>query len=658
MNCLCLIFPIQEPLLIFTVLTGIILLSPFLFRLIKLPDVASFIIMGVLIGPYGFNILSSDTSIELLGTIGLLYIMFLAGLELDSEKLKAGQKNSIIFGLITFLIPFLLGLAVSKSLLQLKNSAIMLVSIMFSTHTLVAYPIVRKLGVTQDASVQTAIGGTIITDTLVLMILSIITQNFQRNSVSLEILKLLFYFSIYTAFVFYSFPKTARWFFKYIKRDRPVHYLFLLFMVCVSSLIAELIGVEAIIGAFMAGLALNKNIPRNSLLMHHVDFVGNVLFIPVFLISIGMLINTRILFTGTYLWFVAAVLIVTAFWGKWLAALISQKILGFNNTQRNLLFGLTSSHAAATIAIILVGYEKQIIDVSIFNATVLIILLSSLVASFITEKSGRKLALSYDFTGNEKQPERILVPVSNPDTMAGLIEIANKFNAVYPSEPVYVLNILNENRSAKENILKIREALENNLSEFNNLSEKLKVITRVDLSISGGIVRAAKEYMVSDIVFGWGEKITTSHRIFGNVFDHLITSMQTLFVVKLTKNLDVYRRVVVHIPANFDHEHSFASITRKINRLPTTGSELEFRAEDEACFEKIKPLLHKRNVYRIIYVAKGFNDPGNDPETINIFFLLRKQSVSYNPKHNTVVEKMISMSGGISDYIIVVPGFE
>lgn len=657
MHHLTSIFPIHEPLLIFTVLIGVILLSPFLFRLIKVPDVASFIIVGVLIGPYGLNILSRDSSIELLGTVGLLYIMFMAGLELDPEKLKTSRKNSIIFGFATFLIPFFLGLTVSKTILQLENHATLLVSIMFSTHTLVAYPIVRKFGVNRDVSVLTAIGGTIITDTLVLMILSVATQNFQGNSVSFEIIKLLVYFSIYTAFVFYSFPKIARWFFKHIKRDRPVHYLFLLFMVCVSSFIAELIGVEAIIGAFIAGLALNKSIPRNSLLMHHIDFVGNVLFIPVFLIGIGMLINARILVTGTYLWFVAAILIIAAFAGKWLAAFASQKILRFNNTQRNLLFGLTSSHAAATIAIILIGYEKQMIDITIFNATILIILASSLAASFITEKSGKKLALSFDFTKDEKQPERILVPISNPSTMANLVGIANNFNTIQTSEPVYVLNILNENRSTRENILKIRQTLENNVSEFNNLNENLKVITRVDLSISSGIIRAAKEYMVSDIVFGWGEKTTTSQRIFGNIFDHLLNSLQTLFAVKISGNLSDYNKIIVNIPAHLEHEPSFASIIRKINKLPKPESELEFRVEQDECFVKIKSLLPKRNKHKIIYSATGFNEPGNDLMTINILFLLRKQSVSYNFKNNTVVQKVIS-SNNTKDYIIIVPGFE
>ncbi|MFH0756792.1 MAG: cation:proton antiporter [Bacteroidota bacterium] len=649
--------PLQEPLLIFTVLIGIILLSPFLFRVIKIPEVASFIIMGILVGPYGFNILSRDSSIELLGTVGLLYLMFMTGLELDPEKLKTSRKNSIVFGLATFLLPFVLGVIISKTILKLDIHATLLVSIMFSTHTLIAYPIVRKLGVTRDASVLTAVGGTIITDTLVLIILSVVTQGFKGNSIGFEASKLLLYFGGYTIFIFYSFPKIARWFFKHIKRDRPVHFLFLLFMVCISSALAELIGVEAIIGAFLAGLALNKSIPRNSLLMHHVDFVGNVLFIPVFLIGIGMLIDTRVIFTGTHLWFVAAVFIVTAFTGKWLAAYFSQKTLNFNVVQRNLLFGLTSSRVAASLAVILIGYEKQIIDITIFNAVILIIFVSSLGATLITEKYGKKLALSSDFTRDEKDPERILVPISNPSTMANLVGIANRFNTLQTSDPVYVLNILDENRSSRENILRIREILEKNVSEFNNLNESLKVITRVDLSISSGIIRAAKEYMVSDIIFGLGEKTTASERIFGNIFDHLLNGLQTLFAVKIEGNLSEYRRFVVNIPANLEHEPSFFSVIRKINKLPDPDNELEFRVENDEAVAKIRAALPKRNRHKITYSSVGFNVPEGFQGTVNILFLMRKQSVSFHAKNNNMVHKAIS-SNSSNDYIVVVPGFE
>jgi Kef-type K+ transport system membrane component KefB len=649
--------PLHEPLLIFTTIMGIVLLSPFVFRLVKIPDVATFIIMGVLIGPSGFNILAKDSSIELLGTVGLLYIMFLAGLELDPEKLKISRKNSVVFGFATFIFPFVLGLFVSKNILRLEQSAALLVSIMFATHTLVAYPIARKLGINSNVAVLTAIGGTIITDTIVLLFLSIATQNFQNSSVGLEILKLLLYFGFYTFFIFYSFPKIARWFFKYIKRDRPVHYLFLLFMVCISSLVAEFIGTEPIIGAFIAGLALNRSIPKNSLLMHHVDFVGNVLFIPVFLVSIGMLFDTRVLVSGTKLWYVSLVLIATALTGKWLAAFFAQKVLKFSSVQRKLLFGLTSSHAAATIAIILIGYEKHIIDITIFNATIFVILVSSLVASFITEQAGKTIALNSSTLAQWDRTERILVPISNPLSMANLLSIATSFQKLNQTEPVYVLNILNENRSSRENILKIRESLEKNVAEFNNLNENLKVITRVDLSISSGIMRAAKEHMATDIVFGWGEKSTTSQRLFGNIFDHLLNGQQTLFAINITGKLVDYNKFVVHLPSKLEYDQLFIPVVQKLNTLPKPDDQVVFVMEDDACLSKIRAILPKRNKHKVTYTTAGFCIPDNKNGAINILFLLRKQSVSYKSEKNVRVQKILS-NPNYRNQIVVVPGYE
>lgn len=655
MTILRITFPVHESLLIFLILIGIILLSPFFFRLIKVPDVASFIIMGVLVGPDGLNIISRDASIELLGTVGLLYIMFLAGLELDLEKLKASRKNSVIFGLATFLIPFLLGLVVSQTILHLEYHATLLVSIMFATHTLVAYPIVRRLGVKRDISVLTAVGGTIITDTLVLLILSVVTQGSRGNVVSFKILKLLIVFGVYIVLVFYSYPKISRWFFKHIKRDRPVHYLFVLFMVSLAAFIAELIGVEAIIGAFVAGLALNKSIPRNSLLMHHIEFVGNVLFIPVFLIGIGMLINTKVLVSGTHIWYVGAILIFTAFLGKWLAAFISRIILKFSNTQQNLLFGLSSSHAAATIAIILIGYEKEMIDISIFNATILIILFSSLAGSFMTEIFGKKLALKINSMQDENLPERILVPISNPSTMNNLLTIANSFNDVQSTEPVFVLNIINENKSSRELMHSIRHTLEENVSEFNHLKENLRVITRIDLSVSSGIIRAAKEYMATDIVFGWGIKDTTSKKIFGNVFDHLMKSEQTLYAVNLKNNISKYTKYLIHIPTNLEHEPVLGRIIQKLNKLPKPGGQVVLRIENDNSLLKIKEIIKTRSKYNVLYEQQSLSTIDSEDGTIHVYFLLRKLSVSHSPEHNTFVKNLVANKTD-SDYLIVVPG--
>jgi len=653
--------PLADPVYIFTVLIAIILLSPFLFRLFKIPDVAAFIIAGILIGPYGFKILNHDASIELLGTIGLLYIMFTAGLELDPEKLKISRRNSIVFGFFTFIIPFTLGMIISTYLLHLGFTASMLVSIMFSTHTLVAYPIARKLGINKDISVLTTVGGTIITDTLVLMILSFITQKFSDSQFAFQIIKIILFFSIYLIVIFYSFPRIAKWFFKNIKRDRPVHFLFLLLMVCVSSAIAKLMGFEAIIGAFVAGLALNRSIPKNSLLMSHVDFVGNILFIPIFLIGIGMLVNTKVLYTGTYLWYVSFILIISATSGKWLAAFFTQKILRFTAVQRNLMFGLSSSHAAATIAVILIGYKKGMIDENIFNATMLIILASSLIASFVTERYGKKLVLSDSIERDVKNNEKILVPISNPATMANLIKLAKSFQYTSNAEPIFVLNIVSDDISTKNNLINIRQTLESNVSEFNNLNESIKIITRVDLNISSGILRAAKEYLISDIIFGWGGRNTTSQRLFGSVFDHLNNGSQTLYACNILEHFEGIDRAIVVLPGSMEHEMSFNSIINRIIRLPIkTGGNIEIYLLNPEVESHIKAVVPKKYKFKIIFhnYLRPEDVPLNgDHNILNVVFVLRKQSVSYNPLHNTIVQKSL-LANQESNFILIVPGFE
>ncbi|MBN1597329.1 MAG: cation:proton antiporter [Bacteroidales bacterium] len=645
--------PLHEPLLIFTVLIGIILLSPFIFRLIKIPDVASYIIAGILIGPFGFNILSRDSSIELLGTIGLLYIMFIAGLELDPEKLKESGKNSVVFGIFTFIFPFILGFLVSRFILQLEYNATLLVSIMFSTHTLVAYPIARKIGIGRDITVITAVGGTIITDTLVLILLSIITKTTGDTPAGLHILKVLLLFGSYLFVIFYSYPKIAGWFFKHIKRDRPVHFLFLLLLVCVSSVLAELIGLEAIIGSFVAGLALSRKIPKHSLLMQHVDFVGSILFIPIFLIGIGMLINTKILVSGSYLWLVSFILILSAISGKWIAAFFSQKVLKLSSDQRNLLFGLTSSHAAATIAVILIGYEKQMVDITLFNSAILIILVSSLAASFITERFGKRIAITSIPVSKAKIQQRILVPVSNPATMA------NSFQTSQSAEPIYILSIVNDDNYTRENLVRIRETLEKDISEFNNLSENLKVITRVDLNISSGILRAAKEYLTSDIILGWSDKITASQRIFGSILDHLKKGTQTLYVCHFETPLNEIDTANIIIPAGIEFDPIFPDILDRIMKLPLKRNyKINYLLLDRSDKSGIKDLLRglfirnsRINLYNIDERTFGHSER----HSLSVLISPRKESVGFKASVNSKLQKMLFTEDHIN-FIIIIPG--
>lgn len=655
------LLPFTEPVYIFTILITAIFLAPFLFRWLKIPDVAAFIIAGILIGPYGFHLVDRDSGIELLGTVGLLYIMFIMGLELDPENLKKSRRPGILFGIFTFLFPFLLGWIVSRYLLNLDHAALILVSIMFSSHTLIAYPIVRNLGVNRDLSVLTAIGGTIITDTLVLLVLSIATQTRGQETVAVHLIKILLLFALFLLVIFYTYPRISRWFFANVKRDRPVHFLFLIMMVSISSVLAKLIGFEPIIGAFVAGMALSRTIPRTSMLMHHVDFVGNILFIPVFLIVIGMMINLRVLFTGATLWYIAALLITTALAGKWIAAYVAQKSLGFSRLQRDLLFGLSSSRAAATIAVVLIGFERQLIDENILNATVLVILFTCMTASHVTDRAGKKMVVEGSPERDDQADDIILVPISNPSNMATLVYMAKSFQEGRTSSPIYVLSIIPDDQRTRENLVRIRKALESNVSQFNNLSESVKVITRVDLNVSSGILRAAKEYLVSDIIFGWGGRSTPSKKIFGSVFDQLVAGDRTLYACNIRDPIQQMEEALVLLPPGLEYEISCTSIMHRISRLPLKqGATIRIQTPSGELPPIIRSSLSRK--YKVSVTTDPHRGQENFPlpagkQILNILFILRKQSVSYNSLHNSTMRKLIARAEQ-GNFLLIVPGFK
>ena len=349
--------PLHNPVLIFSLVLFIILLAPVVLNRIRIPGIIGLIVSGIIIGPEGLNLLEDSLFVDVFSTIGLLYIMFIAGLELDLNEFKATKNKSIIFGFLTFSIPLALGFPVCHYLLGFDVNASLLTASMFATHTLVTYPIVSKLGVSKNIAVAITVGGTILTDTAVLILLAVIlgshtgglTQEFWiRLGVSLV---------LFSAFMFLVIPRIAKWFFKTLESEKHSHYIFVLSVVFFSAFLAELAGLESIIGAFVAGLALNKLIPNSSALMNRIEFIGNSLFIPFFLISVGMVVDVSVILSGPMALIIAATLTVVAITGKWIAAFFTQLIFKFSKGQRKLIFGLSSAHAAATLAVILVGYN-------------------------------------------------------------------------------------------------------------------------------------------------------------------------------------------------------------------------------------------------------------------------------------------------------------
>jgi Kef-type K+ transport system membrane component KefB len=383
--------PFTNPVLIFTLILFVILLTPMLMAKIKMPHIVGYILAGVLIGPYCLDLLKKNLAVDLFSTIGLLYIMFIAGIELDLVEFKKNSHKSLIFGILTFSIPIAIGFPVCYYLLGYPLLTSVLTSSMFATHTLVAYPIISKYRVSENEAVAITVGGTILTDTAVLIILAIIIGTKNGGLTTAFWLHLIGSLAVFTLVVFLVVPRVAKWFFSKPESGKTSHYVFILACMFFSAMLAQMAGVEPIIGAFIAALALNKLIPKPSKLFDNIEFVGNAIFIPFFLISVGMIINLKVLFSGEGAIIVAVTLTTVALIGKWIAAFFTQKLYHYSNNQRQLIFGLSSSHAAATLAIILIGYKSKIIDDNILNGTIILILVTCMVASIVTEIASKKM---------------------------------------------------------------------------------------------------------------------------------------------------------------------------------------------------------------------------------------------------------------------------
>ncbi|MGV3523557.1 MAG: cation:proton antiporter [Candidatus Sericytochromatia bacterium] len=577
--------PLSDPVLIFSLVLFIILLMPIVAKRLRVPGLISLILAGVAVGPYGFNLLRRDSSIVLFGTVGLLYIMFLAGLELDLNAFKKTRNRSLAFGALTFALPLLLGLPVCYWILGYQGMASLMIASMFATHTLVAYPIVSRLGLTRTEAVAITVGGTIITDTAVLLILAVLTGSVEGTLNAQFWLRLGVSLAVFGLVVFWGFPRIGSWFFKHLEGEKTAQYIFVLAMVFLAAFMAQMAGVEPIIGAFAAGLALNPLIPHNSSLMNRIEFVGNALFIPFFLISVGMLVDLRVLFNGPQALFVAVTLTAVALLSKWLAAMLTGQIFGYSLQQRQLIFGLSSSHAAATLAVILIGFELQILDENALNGTIVLILITCLVASFVTERAGRALVIedSDSVTDTPDFPEKILVSLSNPHTMEKLLDFALLIKTPRSPQPLYPLVVVEDDEDARHKLIQSRKTVERALRHASDNETAVEVVTRVDLNVANGISRAVKELMITDIVLAWSEKISTLDRIFGTKLAHLLErTWQNIYVCHFLYPLNTLRKIVLVVPANAELEAGFTVWVKKLEYLADqTGASLLLCCNDK-----------------------------------------------------------------------------
>ncbi|SEA65746.1 cation:proton antiporter [Pedobacter hartonius] len=562
--------PFTNPVLIFSLILFIILIAPILLGKIKIPGIVGFIIAGILIGPNGLNILKKNSAIELFSTIGLLYIMFIAGIELDLADFKRKKHKSFIFGFLTFAVPILIGFPVCYFLLHYSMLTSILTASMFATHTLVAYPIVNKFGISKNEAVAVTVGGTILTDTAVLIILAVIMGSVHGQLNSSFWIQLGISLTIFTATVFIVIPKIAKWFFTKLESEKTSHYIFVLSVVFFSAFLAQLAGIEPIIGAFVAGLALNRLIPQSSILMNRIEFVGNALFIPFFLISVGMLVDLRVLFRGPDALIIAGSLTLVAIAGKYLSATFTQWIFKYTKNQRLLIFGLSSAHAAATLAIILVGYQSKIIDDNILNGTIILILVTCVAASFATERASRAIVSEEEITipNAVHDTENILIPIADFNNMDSLLDLAVLFKDKGGLQPISLLSVVPDSDNAQSNLLIARKKLNDSVKYASGNGTEVEIIATLDHNVPSGVLRIAKEKSANIIITGWRRRTTVIDKFLGDKSSALIeNSPANLFILHLNRPITVHKSIQLVCPPAYLMEKTINVWLSKVCRL-------------------------------------------------------------------------------------------
>ncbi len=635
--------PLKNPVLIFSLILFIILLSPILLKRLNVPGIIGLIISGVLIGPHGLNILEKTSAVELFSTIGLLYIMFIAGLELDMNEFKVNQNKSLLFGFLTFIIPISIGFPVCYYLLLYDFNASFLTASMFATHTLVAYPIVSRFGIAKNQAVAIAVGGTILTDTAVLIILAVIMRNVNGNLNAEFWYKLSISLAIFSLIMFVLIPRIAKWFFSKLESEKHAHYIFVLSVVFFAAFLAEVAGVEKIIGAFVAGLALNKLIPHSSALMNRIEFIGNSLFIPFFLISVGMVVDTSVIFNGNKALIVAGTLTIVALLGKWLAAFCTQFLFKYTRAQRQLIFGLSSSHAAATLAIILVGYNAGILDENILNGTIILILITCVVASFATEKAAKEIIISGEGIGSTVpadsflSSEHILLPIANLNNIDKNLEFALLIKDKKSPNPVSILSVVPNDQEAELNILRSKNNLEQYVQQGSATETAVNVIATIDHNAMSGISRTSREIMSDIVIMGWPQKMGYVEKLMGEKLETILTNTdKTILICNLEKPLISLKRIVLIVPPLSELENGFSTWLNKFFKLSQELSIPILLISKQKTFEAVDQVAKKRQVNaglsfiefsdweEILVISREIRD-----DDLLVLITSRKGSVSY-----------------------------
>lgn len=659
---------ITAPVPIFLTVMVVILLAPVVFSRLKIPHVIGLIIAGVIVGPHGFNLLARDMSFEVFGQVGILYLMFLAGIEIDMYHLRKNLRKGLTFGFLTFIIPLIVGAVAAMTALGMRLLESILLASMFAAHTLIAYPIVARFGVTRSKAVIIAISGTIITVLGSLIVLAGVIGVYRDGSIS-SLLPVVGCLAVYCVGIIYLYPRITRYFFQHYS-DGISQFIYVMVMVFGAAAIASWIGVEGVFGAFFAGLVLNRFIPARSILMGRLEFVGNALFIPYFLIGVGMLIDLGVVMDGWSTLYTASVMSAVAMGSKWLAAFVAQKVYHLTSTDRSIMYQLSNAHTAVALAVVMIGYQMHLFDETVLNGTVVMILITCTVSSLGTERAASRLKVQLLEQAQEEGAKddavthpRTLVAISNPLSAPGIVDLALSMR--FPDSSVegdlYALHVRNDNSASSKAIG--RNSLDVAERAAAAVETRLTPIERFDLNFITGVLNTMEERDITELVLGLHRRTRIIDSFLGEKIEKLLRSTNRMVVLsRCFIPLNTVTRLLVAVPKKAQFETGFRRWVQALGNLcRQIGCRIEFWCEDST-----KPLIEsvirrgKLGIRMSFARVSSFDDfvlkstEVNDDDLL-VVVSARRSSVSFDGDMDAVPEYLQKYFSG-NNLIVIYPG--
>ena len=661
-------FPITNPTLIFFVVLTVILLAPIVMGKLRIPHIIGMVISGVLLGQYGLNILERDDSFELFGRVGLYYIMFLASLEMDMEGLRKSIGRISVFGLLSAAVPLVLTFWLSRTMLGYSPESSMLLGCIMASNTLIAYPIVSRYGLGTKQSVAMSVGATLISLTIALTLLAALVA---RNNGSGGVFFWLFFFvkiAVFCTAMVFFIPRLTRWFLRRYS-DAVMQFIFVMSVMFLTAALSEIVGLEGIFGAFLAGLILNRYIPRVSPLMNRIEFIGNALFIPYFLIGVGMLINVSVLFSGKEIVWVVLLTVFCGTVGKAIAAYLSGFLYHMPMRDRHMMFGLTSAHAAGAIAMVTVGIGIKaasggmLVDDDMLNGVVVMILFTCVISTLATEKAAQQITFhdaEINDTDTGIDDEKIIIPMKYPEYAERLLNLAILTRNPKLQRAIVGLNVVYDDQMMSANQAAGARLLENMTRVAAAADVRMQTQVRIAANIANGIKHAFKEFRASEIIIGLHTHKEVSTKFWGEFHQSLFNGLsRQIMMARLMQPLATIRRIQVAVPSRAEFEPGFY---RWLERLARLAGNLECRIQFHGradTLQLIAQFIRNRHpdVRADFQEMVHWNELPRLASTIaadHLFVVVtaRKGTVSYKAAHDRLPNELTQFFSGTNLMII------